>query len=361
MAKNLVIHTAFLGDVLLGIPFLKRIKSISSDPLALVVRQGVGNFFLKTQVVDEVYEIKKGDRASYRSVVRQLRGQELNHVFVPHQSVRTHFFLAQLKAQTKIGYSQFWNRLFFDRLVRRDPSLPEPLRQLSLLKSLDPSLDPLLESYRRENRAYTLGTNNQMSLPPPWASMSLKEKLLADRGTWSRWLEKSGFESLREKEWVLVFPGSVWATKRWTEEGFVKVSQEMQNQGRQVFFMGAPEEKALCEKLSRQVMGSQVLAGMTSIYESALILARAALVIGNDSASMHLASVAEAPLISVFGPTVIEFGFRPWSAKAFLVQNQDLSCRPCGPHGHRECPLKHHLCMKEISAEKVLEVASKTR
>ena len=56
---HLVVQTAFLGDVLLGIPFLKKIKEkFPEHHLAVVVRRGVGDFLLKTKVVDECFEVK---------------------------------------------------------------------------------------------------------------------------------------------------------------------------------------------------------------------------------------------------------------------------------------------------------------
>jgi heptosyltransferase II len=35
----------------------------------------------------------------------------------------------------------------------------------------------------------------------------------------------------------------------------------------------------------------------------------------------------------------------------------ELSCRPCGAHGHRECPLGTHDCMKKVTSEVVARSA----
>jgi heptosyltransferase-2 len=35
-----------------------------------------------------------------------------------------------------------------------------------------------------------------------------------------------------------------------------------------------------------------------------------------------------------------------------------LPCRPCTLHGGDECPLKHHLCMKDVDVNAVLYTAS---
>ena len=358
MATNVVIQTAFLGDLLLSIPLLKRIRSFSDEPLALVCKHGLGEFFLKTKLVDQVFEIQKGDSESYEKAVQDLNSLELNMVFAPHQSLRTHFFVSRLKAIHKIGFANKWNWFFFTNRVKKDLSLPDAIRQQSLLTSIDPDFKALIKKYKHSRVAYKI-ENSLLSAPPAWSSMDLKNHILEDKSTWARFLERRGLSAKRDKPWVLIFPGSVWATKRWTPEGFGDVAKKLVAQGYEVFLMGAPNEERLCEDIAVMAPGSYMLAGQTTIYESALMLVHSALVIGNDSASMHLAACTGTPLISVFGPTVIEFGFRPWSDQSYIVQHANLGCRPCGPHGHRECPLKTHLCMRAIETTSVLSLVEK--
>jgi heptosyltransferase-2 len=359
LATNVVIQTAFLGDLLLSIPLLKRIKSLSDESLTLVCRHGLGEFFLKTKVVDQVIEIEKGHRKTYENATAELNKLDLHTVFVPHQSVRSHLFGASLKAPHKVGFSTWWNQFFFNHRIKKDMSLPDAIRQQSLLKVSDPALEALIKKYKHGREAYKV-KNTLMTAPPPWSSLSLRDNLLADKSTWARLLERRGLSARRDQPWILIFPGSVWATKRWTLEGFAAVTRSLMEQKYEVFLMGAPNEERLCNEIAEQAPGCHVLAGQTTIYESALMLAHAVLAIGNDSASMHLASCAEIPLVSIFGPTVIEFGFRPWSENAHVVQHPHLACRPCGPHGHRECPLKTHKCMKDISADTVLSAVKAT-
>ncbi len=358
MATNLVIQTAFLGDLLLSIPLLKRIKQQTNHPLALVCRHGLGEFFLKTKLVDSVFEIQKGDSKSYENVAANLNLLDLKTIYAPHQSLRTHLFILNLKAEKKIGFATWWNQLFFSERVQKDLSLPDAIRQQSLLQNSDNELQGFIKDYKNSKIAYQI-TNSLLSAPPMWSSMSLKNQILEDKATWARFLERRGLSAKRNKPWILIFPGSVWATKRWTTEGFGELAKRLLEKNYEVFLMGAPNEERLCAEVAALAPGSYMLAGQTTIYESALMLAHAALVIGNDSASMHLATCTETPLISVFGPTVIEFGYRPWGDQSYIAQHPNLACRPCGPHGHRQCPLKHHRCMKEIEAQSILALASK--
>ncbi len=353
MATNLVIQTAFLGDLLLSIPLLKRIKTNHPEPLALVCRHGLGEFFLKTKLIDTVFEIQKGDSSSYQKVAAELARLDLKTIYVPHQSLRTHLFISKLKSENKVGFATWWNQLFFTDRIKKEMALPDAIRQQSLLQNSDSNLKKLIKEYKNSENPYQI-TQSLLSKPPAWSSMTIKTQILEDKSTWARFLERRGLSAKRDKPWVLIFPGSVWATKRWTVDGFGELAKKMIEKNYQVFLMGAPNEERLCEEVAALAPGSHILAGQTTIYESAMMLARAALVIGNDSASMHLAACTETPLISLFGPTVIEFGYRPWSAESYIVQVSDLACRPCGPHGHRECPIKTHACMKGIESGTVL-------
>ncbi|MBX3039322.1 MAG: hypothetical protein KF789_01280, partial [Bdellovibrionaceae bacterium] len=70
LKANVLIQTAFLGDLLLSIPLMKKMKSLwPEEKLLLVCRKGLGDFFVKTGLVDGLLEIKKGDRDSYRSAL----------------------------------------------------------------------------------------------------------------------------------------------------------------------------------------------------------------------------------------------------------------------------------------------------
>jgi heptosyltransferase-2 len=355
---NVVIQTAFLGDLLLSIPLFKRCRELwPEEKLVLVCREKLGGFFLETGLVDEVLEIQKGKADTYRSIQQQLNSQNLIRVISPHTSLRTALFCRGLKAKKKISFRRPWNFFAFDTRVERRAALPDALRQLALLSPFDSNLAENLIQYERSARAFVRDEEGLLSKVPAWASMSLKDRIVADRGAWSRLMERTSWGRWEGKQKVLIFPGSVWATKRWTEEGFVEVGRELTAAGAQVIVMGAGNEVEISSRVAGKIPGAISLAGQTSLFETALLLAHSDLMIGNDSASIHLASATETPLISVFGPTVVEFGFRPWSDQAHIIEKKGLACRPCGPHGHMKCPRGTHECMKNLPAVEVTERA----
>jgi heptosyltransferase-2 len=97
--------------------------------------------------------------------------------------------------------------------------------------------------------------------------------------------------------------------------------------------------------------------GKLPLLASAELIGRCVALVTNDSAPQHLASAMGVPTVSIFGPTVPEFGFGPLAAGSRTVGHPALACRPCDAHGPRRCPLGHWRCMRELSADDVARVA----
>jgi heptosyltransferase-2 len=316
-----------------------------------VARKGIGDILVRLGLVDELVEVEKGNRSSYKKIQNDLSSRHFKLLICPHQSFRTALLVSKISAEKKIGFRSWWNKLFFHDRILKNLSFPDAIRQLQLTSHLDPSLPRHLVEYQQDVNAV-----------PDWASMDMSDRLSNFRLERSHLIEKLGLQSHRSKSWFCLFPGSVWATKKWTPSGFIEVGQDLLQKGFVVLLMGSKNESGECEQIKNEILKNSSisnevinLAGKTSLFESALLLTIAKGVLTNDSGSMHLASVAGVPTVAIFGPTTLSAGFRPWQKKARVVENKDLKCRPCGPHGHQKCPLGTHECMKSISSQTVIQ------
>ncbi len=335
--KVLVIQTAFLGDVLLSIPLLERVKQYYPDSkLTLLCRKGLGEIFRELKICDEVIELNKKNRREFSTTLFELRKTKFDLLLCPHQSYRSAFMAYQIRAKIKIGFKEWWNLFIFNRGVKRNMDLPDALRQLSLFTLVDPKVKEAIKEYQTTK------------VIPDLANMGLQTRIRA-HPRYSEILKEFAIPSGA----AFIAPGSVWATKRWTPEGFRAVSAEVAKTT-PVVFVGAPDEAALCEEISKPVSNSQNLAGKTSLLELLVLFTEGSFLLSNDSGAMHMASVAELPTVAIFGPTVPSFGYQPWQKRALIVENVNLKCRPCGKHGHNKCPIGTHECMTSISSEMVL-------
>ena len=96
-------------------------------------------------------------------------------------------------------------------------------------------------------------------------------------------------------------------------------------------------------------------AGKYSILQSASILEQAEKLVTGDTGLMHIASFFNIAIISIWGNTTPKFGMYPYR-KAFhkndsIIQNKELSCRPCSKIGYDKCPKGHFKCMAHNPAE----------
>jgi heptosyltransferase-2 len=335
---QVIIQTAFLGDLILSIPFLLRVKkNAPSEKLVLVCKKGLGSFLKHQGVVDDFVEVDKGDRQSYKLALAALKKYDITYLYTVHRSTRSLLFSWQLKAQKKIGFKSAFSFLVFDETVPYEKSWPDAVRKFKLLSSRDHEVGEAL----KVGDFAKLSAANANGVMPAVPSLFALAPVRPEK---------------KSSKQVALFPGSVWATKRWTEEGFTEVARELVQKGFQVLLLGGPDEKSLCDSIAMKVPEAKVLAGQLSIQQSIDKVAECDLVIANDSAATHMAALKNTPSITIFGPTTLELGFRPWNDRARVVQI-DLDCRPCGAHGHQQCPLGHHHCMKWISSAKVFEKA----
>lgn len=150
---------------------------------------------------------------------------------------------------------------------------------------------------------------------------------------------------------VVIAPAALWETKRWRPESFAAVARHFLALGRPVLLVGAPGEVAECDHIAAMAPGAQVLAGRTSLADLAALLARAGVILTNDSGPMHLAAALGRPVIAVFGPThpvwVGPYG-RPDS-----VRRAGTACSPCYLRDLSRCP-HDHACMREVAPQTVI-------
>jgi heptosyltransferase-2 len=347
-----VIQTAFLGDLLLSVPLFKQLKMQLKCEVSLVARKGFGGLLLELGLVDSLHEIEKSNRATYAEVAEELNAKQLTHLICLHQSFRSGLLAKKIRVSgKKVSFSSWWGGFIFHHTIPKPMHLPDALRQLSLLTLLS------------ENFASTWQQESLQALE----SSSVNDKMVDYRGLeipdWANMSVSENLSSSRPAQSVLIAPGSVWATKKWTKQGFAGVAAQLMREGESVILIGSPAEVAVCEEvmsLALQRLGGGSVAGRIenragkdSLLASLQIMSDSKALLSNDSGAMHLAALVDLPTVAVFGPTVLKFGYRPWNRQALVVQ-KELNCRPCGKHGHKVCPIKTHECMASISSAEVV-------
>lgn len=159
-----------------------------------------------------------------------------------------------------------------------------------------------------------------------------------------------------DKPTLGINPGATYGSaKRWYPSEFAKVAISLASKYNIVIF-GGPTEIDIATDIENELIENgiknyQNLAGKTAIPELIEKIADLSLFITNDSGPMHIAAAFKVKTISIFGPTKFT-ETNQWNNKNGVIVTKNLDCSPCMK---RVCPLKHHNCMKLITANDVLK------
>lgn len=352
----LVIQTAFAGDLVLTTPLIEETALLHPgapiDVLCIPSTATLltGNPFIRRCIVYD----KRRRSPSLPALMRQVAREKYGLCLCPHRSLRSALLARATGAAQRIAFDRSAGRLLFTETVAYQQSWHEVDRNRALLTG-----GRLPQPVLRSPRLY----------PSPEDHTAV-EQLLADT---------------ESRPYLCIAPGSVWATKRWTEEGFAAVIRYFRDSHR-IILLGGPEDRPLCERIIQlasavpasalsvesevpptvqEVLRAETpskrsiinAAGMLGFLASAALIEGAAVLVSNDSAPVHLASAMGTPVVEIYGATAASYGFSPYGVPHRLVQREDLDCRPCAIHGGNACPIGTFECMRGLAAGEVIRAA----
>lgn len=342
----LVISLRFLGDVLLTTPLLRSLRQ--AYPLAAIdalVFAGAEGVLEGNPDVRQVIATERGEElALWRRLWRKY-----DLAVVAETADRPHLcgFIA---GRRRVGLlppgraKAWWKRLSLAHGVVSPNELARPLGY--------------------ERLARTMGIAWLPEMVAPTADMPAVA-----------WRDVLGFDAARERFAVLHLAPR-FRYKRWNTPGWHALIAWLQGGGlRVVITGGAGEDERV---YVREVLaGAQApvidVSGRLRFAQTADLLRRAALYVGPDTATTHLAAACGAPTVALFGPTdprlwgpVPRLGLPAPYAKVALLQRRDnvallqepsLACVPCQEEGcdkHRESRAE---CLDVMSAARVIDAA----
>ncbi len=115
----------------------------------------------------------------------------------------------------------------------------------------------------------------------------------------------------------------------------------------------------LMEKVIQRLIHNHPLINASShlngLKQELILISHLHVMVSMDSANMHLASLVNTPVVSIWGATHPYAGFMGWHQDPANAVQLDLPCRPCSIYGNKPCARGDFACMKNISPELVTE------
>ncbi|MBL0102764.1 MAG: glycosyltransferase family 9 protein [Bacteroidetes bacterium] len=322
MAKKfLIIQTAFVGDVILATALIEKLHLHFSDSsITMLVRKGNEGLLVNNPWLDEVliWSKKENKLNNLLKLIPEIRKRKFDHVINLQRFAGTGLLTVLSGAKRTSGFRKNPLSFFYSDKIEHEigNGRHEVERNQDLIASI------------------TNGKAARMRLYP----------------------SESDFRAVarfHSHPYFTISPGSIWFTKTFPEHKWIELTALLKGT---VYILGSPSESELGERIIKANPTAKIinLAGQLSFLESTALMRDAKMNYVNDSAPLHMAGAINAPVTAIYCSTVPEFGFGPLSDNSRIVQTTlQLKCRPCGLHGHQQCPEKHFRCAESIDVNTI--------
>lgn len=119
-------------------------------------------------------------------------------------------------------------------------------------------------------------------------------------------------------------------------------------------FGGGEKEKAVLEDWENKYPGVVSTIGKLKMHTELILMSHLDVMLSMDSANMHLASLVNIPVVSVWGATHPYAGFMGWKQLPAYTVQLDMRCRPCSVFGQKPCYRKDYACLHQITPQMVV-------
>lgn len=326
----LIVKLAAIGDVVMALPMVTALRTLAPDcRITWLAGQTSAPLLSHVSAIDEVIPIDDrailaGSTASKAAAVatawRVLAGRSFDLVLVAHSDARY-----QRLAQTVRSSDRRWlgqraprpgllpgrnHTAEYVRLVTGDDTRRTPL-------PAPPTVDPPMpDALTRELAAFNAGAAALFVLAPGGARN----------------------------------PGRTDNLRRWPVDRYAQLAQRLIAEGHAVALVGDAGDAWV--RTAFEGVPVLDLIGRTDLAALVALFRRCTMAVAHDSGPLHLARLAGAPTVGLFGPTLPRAFVPPGSSTYILWPGAALPCAPCYD-GREFAACDNNACMQAISVDAV--------
>jgi heptosyltransferase-2 len=326
-----------LGDAVMATPALRALRrGFPSAEITVLGLPHHAGLLRGNQSYDAFVPLRGRSLRDLAARARELRSRGFDAALLLPDSARAALDPFAARIPVRIGYAR------------------DALRRLLLSESIDPPRErgqrvaiSMIERYLRLARALGVrDAGDALELHVQSAAAERAEALLARAGV------------TRGEPVLLVTPGAAFgASKLWPPEHFARACDALQRRLGLVPVI-APAPNAAEIAIARRVSGAMterhaaLLEPDPSLEVFVAIVARAALVLTNDTGPRHVAVALERPVVTLMGPTDPRHTAHLLERQRVLFE--EVACRPCG---RSVCPIGDQRCLVRLAPERAVEAA----
>lgn len=309
--KILIIRFSSIGDIVLTSPVARALKKQLGAEVHYYTKPAFASILQNNPNIDKVFTLPAG-KFPFR---KELISEEYDYVIDLHNNLRSRLIKLYLRRKSftfnKLNFKKF---LLVNFKVNQMPTRHIVDRYMDTLSSLNVKND-------QYGLDYFIPQKDKVELN------SLPQEF------------RNGYAA--------VVIGATYFTKRLPLH---KLSELIQSISRPVVLLGGKEDSKVANDLLK-LLPNKVLynaSGKYNLNQSASLIENSEIVYTHDTGLMHIASALKKEVVSIWGNTVPEFGMYPYKTKYSIIENKNLSCRPCSKIGFKKCPKGHFKCMEEL-------------
>jgi ADP-heptose:LPS heptosyltransferase len=320
--KILITRFSSIGDIVLTTPIVRCLKQQLEDDVEIyyLTKKQYKSIVENNPNITKVYTIEK----STNEIIEELKKEQFDYIIDLHKNLRSKRVIKALKCLSfsfsKVNYEKW---LLTNFKINKLPKIHIVDRYFEAVKTLGVKNDNLGLDY----------------FIPTVDEINLNDLPVA---------HQSGY--------IAFAIGAQHATKRLPTHKIIEICKKL---NQPIVLLGGKEDVVNANEIAEQC-GDLVFnaCGKYNINQSASLVKQAKSIITHDTGLMHIAAALTIKTVSVWGNTVPDFGMYPYfpnNPEQFkIVENNNLSCRPCSKIGYDKCPKKHFKCMEDIDVEEVI-------
>lgn len=332
VANVLVVRLSAIGDVAMTVPSLYGACHAHPDVrFIFVTRSSMASIFINapSNLIVKGVDLKNDYKglSGMRRLFSELREQyDIDAVVDLHDVIRTKYLrlIARLKG-LKVSYIRK-GRKGKHALTRRNNKVMLPLVT---------------------SRSRYRDTFSRLGLTPDESFIGLFGSGKADAAMFAAITQPRA----EGEHWVGIAPFAKHQGKIYPEAMMEEVVATLTRvPGMRIFlFGGGDHEREVFRGWQERYPGVTSLAeGRYGFATELALLSNLDCMVSMDSANMHLASLVDIPVVSIWGATHPYCGFKGWRQTDANIIQLPLTCRPCSVFGDKPCYRGDYLCLNGI-------------
>jgi heptosyltransferase-2 len=331
----------WVGDLVMATPTLRAVRRYfgPSARISGILRPQLAEILAGSDWLDEqlLFDPKSGQKEHGRmALIGRMRRQRFDLALLLTNSLHTAALAWMGGARQRVGYARDGRSWLLTQPVpaTRDGQRFRPAPMVESYLALAQAIGCPAESPRLELNV-TAGESDQAARV--WRDLGLRSggRVVALNST-----------------------GAYGTAKLWpSEHGAALARQIVERLDHDVLVLCGPGERDAARQIAALSGSPRVFslaAQAVSLGLTKGCLVRCRLLVSTDSGPRHMAAALGKPVVTLLGPTLAAWIENPTVCGPML--RTELDCLGCGK---RTCPLGHHRCMRDLTAERVLaEVAA---